>query len=72
MKNTKKEKLLQKTRKNKNVLLLQNTDILNNEKKKTKIKKENDIIKTEENKYLKSNAHSTVQSTRLTPRKSNI
>ena len=72
LKNTKKEKLLQKTRKNKNVLLLQNTDILNNEKMKAKIKKENDIIKTEENKYLKSNAHSTVQSTRLTPRKSNI
>ena len=68
LKNNKKEKQVQKTRKNKNVLFLQNTDFLNSQIIQPKLKKENDIIKSEENKYLKSAVHSS----RLSPTTSNL
>ena len=68
LKNNKNENSIQKRRKNKNVLLLHNTDILNSQILQTKSKKENDIFQSEENKYLKTNIHST----RLTPKKSDL
>ena len=44
LKNNKNENSIQKRRKNKNVLLLHNTDILNSQILQAKSKKENDIF----------------------------